>query len=152
MHTNWVTRVFCYENLSLPTAAYTRVYILKSSEKMTTLSFFLTFLPCLQMWCLPLNSYSILKVCSCWWNVMFYKQYIMTSFHWKNDNIYVRLYICSLVSRSLYSLLVVIVHIHKKKSSWHRCQMGSKKYISCMNHHWLFESKHITKKKIIWLY
>lgn len=32
----------------------------------------------------------------------------------KNDNIYVRLYICSLVSRSLYSLLVVIVHIHKR--------------------------------------
>lgn len=113
MHTNWVTRVFCYENLSLPTAAFTRLYILKSSEKMTTLSFFFTFLPFLQMWCLPLNSYSILKVCSCWWNVMFYKQYIMTSFHWKNDNIYVLFYICSLVSRSLYSLLVVIVHIHK---------------------------------------
>lgn len=115
MHTNWVTRVFCYENLSLPTAAFTRLYIFKSSEKMTTLSFFFfTILPCLQMWCLPLNSYSILKVCSCWWNVMFYKQYIMTSFHWKNDNIYVLFYICSLVSRSLYSLLVVIVHIHKK--------------------------------------
>lgn len=75
---------------------------------------FFPFLPCLKMWCLPLNSYSILKVCSCWWNVVVYKQYIMTSFHWKNDNIYVLFYICSLVSRSLYSLLVVIVHIHKR--------------------------------------
>lgn len=87
---------------------------LKVVKKWLHYHFFFTFLPCLQMWCLPLNSYSILKVCSCWWNVMFYKQYIMTSFHWKNDNIYVLFYICSLVSRSLYSLLVVIVHIHKK--------------------------------------